>query len=246
MGRELIFARFEVLARLERQHAADEHPGLVDDAFALQDIGNVADAGAVRNIDDLVLSAAGPASRSAVCRGTSAAMPTTASNTNRLKMALPMTTSGWRALRERRSGASTISGSSAERGLRGVMRLSSLAFASMDAAPVPFACACRCARGSPAPALPAGREYDTGAGIGEGFTVATGGGLTAGRQPARRAQVRPARARPAKVPDLARRPWAVGWTPSPPVIRSDRVHDQRRSPVRPQRMLADSPMYAHG
>jgi hypothetical protein len=48
----------------------------------------------------------------------------------------------------------------------------------MDAAPVPFACACRCARGSPAPALPAVREYDTGAGIGEGLTVATGGGLS--------------------------------------------------------------------
>jgi hypothetical protein len=45
----------------------------------------------------------------------------------------------------------------------------------MDAAPVPFACACRCARGSPAPDLPGAREYDTGAGIGEGFTVATGG-----------------------------------------------------------------------
>ena len=92
-------------------------------------------------------------------------------------MALPMTTSGWRALRERRAGASTVSGSSAERGLRGMMRFNSLAFASMDAAPVPFACACRCERGSPAPALPEAREYDTGAGIGEGFTVATGGGL---------------------------------------------------------------------
>jgi len=47
----------------------------------------------------------------------------------------------------------------------------------MDAASVPFACACRCASGSPAPALPEGREYDTGAGVGEGFTVATGGAL---------------------------------------------------------------------
>ena len=105
-------------------------------------------------------------------------------------MALPMTTSGWRALRERRSGASTVSGSSAERGLRGVMRLSSLVFASMDAAPVPFACACRCARGSPAPALPGGREYDTGAGIGEGFTVATGGGLAAAGAAARAGSAR--------------------------------------------------------
>ena len=34
-------------------------------------------------------------------------------------MALPMTTSGWRALVERRVGKSTVSGSSAVRGLRG-------------------------------------------------------------------------------------------------------------------------------
>jgi hypothetical protein len=47
----------------------------------------------------------------------------------------------------------------------------------MAAAPVPFAW--RCEDGSPAPVLPEGREYDTGAGIGEGFTVATGGGLAA-------------------------------------------------------------------
>jgi hypothetical protein len=46
----------------------------------------------------------------------------------------------------------------------------------MDAAPVPLAC--RCAGGSPAPALPEAREYDTGAGIGEDFTVATGGALS--------------------------------------------------------------------
>jgi len=45
----------------------------------------------------------------------------------------------------------------------------------MDAAPVPLAC--RCDGGSPALAPPEAREYDTGAGIGEGFTVATGGTL---------------------------------------------------------------------
>jgi hypothetical protein len=63
----------------------------------------------------------------------------------------------------------------------------------MDAAPVPFACACRGASGSLAPALPEGREYDTGAGDGEGFTVATGGALSgwaaagaAGAGPARK------------------------------------------------------------
>ena len=36
MRRELIFAGLELVARLEREHAADEHPGLVDHAFALQ------------------------------------------------------------------------------------------------------------------------------------------------------------------------------------------------------------------
>ncbi|HLN40299.1 MAG TPA: hypothetical protein VK337_21140 [Xanthobacteraceae bacterium] len=60
-----------------------------------------------------------------------------------------------------------------------------MAFASIDAAPVPFAW--RCDDGSPAPVPPEGREYDTGAGIGEGFTVATGGGLAAAGAGAARA-----------------------------------------------------------
>ena len=55
MGLELVFAGFEILARLEREHAADEDPGLVDDALAHQHIGDIADAGAARDIDDAVL-----------------------------------------------------------------------------------------------------------------------------------------------------------------------------------------------
>jgi hypothetical protein len=43
-----------------------------------------------------------------------------------------MTTSGWRALVERRIGRSTVSGSSAVRGLRGVMRLDSEGFETLD------------------------------------------------------------------------------------------------------------------
>jgi hypothetical protein len=52
---------------------------------------------------------------------------------------LPITTSGCRTLRDRRGGMSIVSGSSADRGLRGVSRLSSLALESMDALPAPFA-----------------------------------------------------------------------------------------------------------
>jgi hypothetical protein len=48
----------------------------------------------------------------------------------------------------------------------------------MDAASVALACACRCETGSPAPALAEVREYDAGAGIGGGLTVATAGGLS--------------------------------------------------------------------
>ena len=39
MGLELVFAGFEVVARLEREHAADKDPGLVDNAVAHQHIG---------------------------------------------------------------------------------------------------------------------------------------------------------------------------------------------------------------
>ena len=52
---ERIFARLEVGTRLQRKHAADEYPMIdVDHALALQRVGDVALAGALRNIDDLV------------------------------------------------------------------------------------------------------------------------------------------------------------------------------------------------
>ena len=70
---ELVFAVFELAARLEHQHAADEHIGLVDHALALQQIGDVADAEAARDVDDLVLSPADRALRSAACRNKDAA-----------------------------------------------------------------------------------------------------------------------------------------------------------------------------
>src|SRR5450631_1919967 len=53
---ELVFAGLEFAARLEHQHAADEHPGLIDHAFARQQVGNIADAEPARNIDHLVVA----------------------------------------------------------------------------------------------------------------------------------------------------------------------------------------------
>ena len=55
MRLELVFAGLEILTCLKDEHAADEHPGLVDDALARQHIGDVAHAGSVRDIDDAVL-----------------------------------------------------------------------------------------------------------------------------------------------------------------------------------------------
>ena len=51
---ELVLAVFQVLARLEHQHAADEHPRLVDDVLARQQVGDVAQAEPARNVDDLL------------------------------------------------------------------------------------------------------------------------------------------------------------------------------------------------
>src|SRR5262249_23021158 len=50
-----VLAVFEFVARLAHPHAADEDPGLIDHAFALQDVGNVAHAGTARNIHHLLL-----------------------------------------------------------------------------------------------------------------------------------------------------------------------------------------------
>ncbi len=53
---ELIFAGLEIGARLQREYGADERPAvIVDHAFALQGVGDVAHAGARRDVDDLVL-----------------------------------------------------------------------------------------------------------------------------------------------------------------------------------------------
>ena len=51
-----IFAGLELRACLQREHGADERPAIiVDDAFALQRIGDVGHSGARGNVDDLVL-----------------------------------------------------------------------------------------------------------------------------------------------------------------------------------------------
>src|SRR5262249_55503679 len=54
LGKEVLPV-FEFVARLAHPHAADEDPGLIDHAFALQDVGDVAYAGAARNIHHLLL-----------------------------------------------------------------------------------------------------------------------------------------------------------------------------------------------
>ncbi len=64
-----IFAGLELGPRLEREHAADEDElVLVDDAFALQEIGDLDHPGARGNVDDLVRLSADQAPRSAICR----------------------------------------------------------------------------------------------------------------------------------------------------------------------------------
>src|SRR5208283_5173500 len=67
---------------------------------------------------------------------TSAIPATIAANTKMLMMALPITTKGCRTLFERRVGISTVSGSSAVRGLRGVICLGF--FEPAAAALIPF------------------------------------------------------------------------------------------------------------
>jgi hypothetical protein len=54
-SRKLELARFEILACLEHEHPTDKQPRLVDDAFARQDVGNVAHARTARDIDDAIL-----------------------------------------------------------------------------------------------------------------------------------------------------------------------------------------------
>src|SRR5579862_28390 len=55
MGLEFIFAGLETFTCFKDEHAADEYPGLIDNAFAGQDIGDIADAGTVWDVDDAIL-----------------------------------------------------------------------------------------------------------------------------------------------------------------------------------------------
>jgi hypothetical protein len=94
----------------------------------------------------------------------SAIPATIATSTMRLTIALPITTKGFRALLERSVGISTVSGSMAVRGLRGVRCLEF--FAVMELMPIPFTNRSEIGGyGSPAPgtALPGSREYGTDA-----------------------------------------------------------------------------------
>jgi hypothetical protein len=94
---------------------------------------------------------------------------------------LPIMTSGCRAVFDRRGGMSIVSGSSADRGLRGARRLLSLGVASMDATPTPLVgCAKRGGFDPLAPEAAASREYDTGGGIGEGLVPAARGRFARG------------------------------------------------------------------
>jgi hypothetical protein len=51
---KLVLAVFQVFARLEHQYAADEHPGLIDDILARQQVGDVTQAESARDVDDLL------------------------------------------------------------------------------------------------------------------------------------------------------------------------------------------------
>src|SRR3984885_8453715 len=52
---ELVFAGFEVFARLEDEYAADKDPGLIDYSLAHQNVGNIANADAARVISDPIV-----------------------------------------------------------------------------------------------------------------------------------------------------------------------------------------------
>src|ERR1700751_3502666 len=54
MRLKLVLAGLEILARLKYEYAADEQPWLIDDAFARQNIGDVAHPGTTRNIDGAI------------------------------------------------------------------------------------------------------------------------------------------------------------------------------------------------
>src|SRR5579863_1755248 len=98
------------------------------------------------------------------CLPIASAIPATMANsTIRLMIALPITTKGFRALLDRRVGISTVSGSIAARGLRGVSGLEF--FAVVELAPIPFPNRAEIGGyGSPGPGtvLPGSCEFGTG------------------------------------------------------------------------------------
>ena len=51
---EPVLAEFEVLARLQHQHAADEHPRRFDHVLPGEQVGDIAQAEPARNVDDLL------------------------------------------------------------------------------------------------------------------------------------------------------------------------------------------------
>ena len=115
---ELVLAVFELVARLEHDDAAHENVRLVDHAFALQQIGDVADAEPARNVDHLVFGERARGIEPLLAEQQRGA-DRNRNHDESVKIALPTTTIGWRARRERRLGIGTRSGSSAARGLRG-------------------------------------------------------------------------------------------------------------------------------
>ena len=117
-----------------------------------------------RGILTMRFSGRGPGASKRCLPTTSAAPAATANRTNTLRMALPTTTKGCRAVLERRVGISTVSGSSAVRGLRGVICLGVLEPIEV----VPFAVTARWeigGYGSPAP----GTAFPGAAGDGTGL-----------------------------------------------------------------------------
>ena len=97
---ELIFAGLEIFARLEHEHAADKDPRLVDDAVAHQDIGDVANARAARNIDDAIVGQ-GPGSVETLLADHQRDAGHHRHQHEKVMIALPMTTKGCRARLER-------------------------------------------------------------------------------------------------------------------------------------------------
>ena len=129
-------------------------------------------------------SGRGPGASNRCLPITSAAPAATANRTNTLRMALPTTTKGCRAVLERRVGISTVSGSSAVRGLRGVICLGVLEPIEV----VPPAVTARWeigGYGSPAPGTAFPAAVDDGTGLRADWPLALGCRATGAAAPVR-------------------------------------------------------------